>query len=91
MWNKVSIARVKSHFSEYVSKVAYSNERVIITKRDKPIAAIVNIDDLKHLTQNQTEGLKNCLGKWQNFEEIVKDVEIVYKARNTDELRNVSF
>ena len=91
MWNKVSIAKIKSHFSEYISKVAYSNERVIITKRNKPIAAILNIKDLKNLDQNQQQGLQTCLRKWPHFEEIVKDIEVVYQARNTDEFRDVSF
>ena len=45
--NKVlSVAEAKSHFSEYISRVAYAGQRYVITKRGKPLAAIVSIEDL---------------------------------------------
>jgi prevent-host-death family protein len=92
MIEKVSIAKAKSHFSEVISKVAFSSNRIIITKRNKPIAAIVNLTDLKKIDQDtEKQGLRECIGKWEDFEEIVSDIETVYKIRNKDKLRNVSF
>ena len=89
---KVAVAEVKSRFSELLSKVAYANQRIVVTKRQKPIAAIVNMDDLRRLNlMDKSSGLLSCVGKWDRFEEIVKDVEAVYNARNEDKLRNVSF
>jgi prevent-host-death family protein len=89
---KVAVAEVKSRFSELLSNVAHDNQRIIVTKRQKPIAAIVNMDDLRRLNlMEKGSGLLSCVGKWDRFEEIVKDVEAAYNARNEDKPRNVSF
>jgi prevent-host-death family protein len=92
MIEKVSIAEAKSHFSEVISKVAITSNRIVITKRNKPIAAIVNLADLKKIDQDtEKHGLGECIGKWEDFEEIVKDIETVYNIRSKDKLRDVSF
>jgi prevent-host-death family protein len=89
---KVAVAEAKSRFSELLSKVAHANQRIIVTKRQKPIAAIVTMDDLRRLNlMEKRSGLLSCVGKWDRFEEIVKDVEAAYNARNEDKPRNVSF
>ena len=93
MSNKeVSVAEVKSHLSEYLT-ISYKNGiRIIITKRGKPYAAIVNIDDLHKLEQqDDKKGLAEIAGKWENFEEIAPIIEEIYQNRNKDEHRNVSF
>ncbi len=88
----ISIAEIKSKFSEYISKTAYSNERYIITKRDKPIAALVNIDDLIKLkAYDEKEGLYAALSKWENFEEIQSFVQDSYESRQNEQGRKVSF
>ena len=88
----ISIAEIKSKFSEYISKAAYSNERYIITKRDKPIAALVNIDDLTKLkAYDEKEGLYTALSKWENFEEIESFVQESYESRQNEQGRKVSF
>jgi prevent-host-death family protein len=47
----ISVAKAKSHISELIAKSQFSDERFIITKRDKPVAALVSLDDLKILEQ----------------------------------------
>jgi len=47
----ITIAKAKSHISELIAKSQFSHERFIITKRDKPVAALVSLDDLKVLEQ----------------------------------------
>jgi prevent-host-death family protein len=43
-------------FSEVVSRVAYARERLILTRRGRPLAAIVPIEDLEELeTRRATE------------------------------------
>lgn len=92
MIKKVSIAQVKNYFSEYLAKVMYSHQKLIITKRGKPVAAIVNIEDLNTInSKEETEGLASIIGKWKHFEEISNNVEFIYKSRSKDKLRNVSF
>jgi antitoxin (DNA-binding transcriptional repressor) of toxin-antitoxin stability system len=46
-------------------------ERFIITRRDKPVAAIVSLDDLKILEQYQErQGLAAVASSWPDFEEV---------------------
>jgi prevent-host-death family protein len=88
----VSVAEVKSHFSEYVSKVAYASEKFIITKRGKPLVALVSIEDLKNIMANEeAKGLYEIIGKWKNFEEIEDDINKIYSSRKKDKGRDVSF
>ena len=67
----ISIAKAKSHISEIIAKSQFSHERFIITKRDKPVAALVSLDDLKVLEQyEEKQGLAAIAGKWQGFDEV---------------------
>jgi len=67
----ISIAKAKSHISELIAKSQFSHERFIITKRDKPVAALVSLDDLKVLEQyEEKQGLAAIAGKWQGFDEV---------------------
>ncbi len=88
----VSVAEAKSHFSEYASKVAYAGEKFLITKRGKPLAALVSIEDLKSIRINEEEkGLSEIIGKWENFEEIEDNINKIYSSRKEDKGRDVSF
>ncbi|MCF6250822.1 MAG: type II toxin-antitoxin system Phd/YefM family antitoxin [Methylococcaceae bacterium] len=67
----ISVAKAKSHISELIAKSQFSHERFIITKRDKPVAALVSLDDLKILEQyEEKQGLAAIAGKWQGFDEV---------------------
>ncbi len=67
----VSVAKAKSHISELIAKSQYSHQRFIITKRDKPVAALVSLDDLEVLEQHEEQqGLAAIAGKWQGFNEV---------------------
>ena len=46
---KVSIGRVKRDVSDLVNRVAYGGERIILTSRGKPKAALVSIEDFERL------------------------------------------
>ena len=91
MEEHISVAEMKSHFSEYVAKVAYTHRKFIITKRNKPLAALV---DLKIFTQagrkEELHGLATIIGKWKHFDEIAGHVGKAYKNRTQDRLRDVS-
>ena len=67
----ISVAKAKSHISELIAKSQFSHERFIITKRDKPVAALVSLEDLKVLEQyEEKQGLAAIAGKWQGFDEV---------------------
>ena len=89
----VSIANAKSHLSELIAKSVYQHERIIITKRDKPVAALVSMDDLRLIEQTQEkQGLASVARKWQGFEEVESALEDVLEARTKGGGgRNVSF
>lgn len=89
---KASVAEVKSHFSRYLAKAAYANQPIIITKRNKPVAAIVDISTFEKIqSANETEGLYSLIDKMSVFNEIAKDVESAYLSRSSEKPRNVSF
>ncbi|MEZ5538253.1 MAG: type II toxin-antitoxin system Phd/YefM family antitoxin [Thiolinea sp.] len=68
----VSVAETKAHISELIAKSQHSHERFIITRRNKPVAALVSIEDLKLLEQQQEkQGLAAIAGKWADFEEVI--------------------
>ena len=46
----VNLAEAKKHFSELIGKVAYGKERILITKRGRPMARLIPADlSMKHL------------------------------------------
>jgi prevent-host-death family protein len=96
MNDNISVAEAKSHFSKYISKVAYADKRFVITKRNKPIAALVSIDelqkiDLREKSEKESKKFSEMIRKWKDFDEIADDVEKAYRERPKDKGRNVSF
>ena len=88
----VSIAEAKSNFSEYVSRAAFTDEKIILTKRRKPIAAIISCNDLKKLKLlKKSESIKDIIGKWNSFEEIENHIDGSIKSREINKARDVSF
>ena len=61
---KVAIGQVKRDISELVNRVAYGGERVILTSRGKPKAALVSIADYERL---QREQVNDRLAHWQEW------------------------
>ncbi len=51
----VSIGRVKRDISELVNRVAYGGERIVLTSRGKPKAALVSIEDYERLQRGRAE------------------------------------
>ena len=41
--------KVRQEFSDVLNRVAYGNERCVVTKHGKPMAAIIPIEDLELL------------------------------------------
>ena len=81
----VSIAEAKSGFSEYISRVAYADESILITKRGKPIAGLVSYKELEKIKKiKKSDGLKNLLGKWKEAEGFSDVLDGIYKDRKED-------
>lgn len=88
----VSVATAKSHLSELIAKSSYARERFIITRRNKPVAALVSLEDLQLIEQNEErQGLASIVGKWKGFEEVGEQISDLPSLRKDSGTRqNVS-
>ena len=59
---QVSIGQVKRDISELVNRVSYAGERIILTSRGKPKAALVSIEDYERLLKSESRGAD--IKKW---------------------------
>lgn len=46
---RVGTHEAKTRLSEYLNRVAYAGERVVVERHGKPLAALVSVDDLQRL------------------------------------------
>lgn len=84
--NTISIAEAKMHISELVAKSQHSKQRFILTRRAKPVAALVSLEDLKWLEQREErQGLAAIVGCWQHTEELDEVLSDLHNLRNMDE------
>jgi prevent-host-death family protein len=60
----VSIGQVKRDISDLVNRVAYGGERIVLTSRGNPKAAIVSIEDYQRLEQEKSE---QALALWEDW------------------------
>lgn len=49
MLNKITTADARKKFSNIINRVAFGNESFVLTRRGKPIAALVSVKELKVL------------------------------------------
>lgn len=70
----VTLKEVRKQLSELVARVAYGDQKVVITKFGKPLAAIVNYEDY--------EKLMNPASRFTD-EEWEKGFEFITKIQNT--------
>jgi len=61
---RIAIGQVRRDISELVNRVAYGGERVILTSRGRPKAALVSLDDLEQL-RNRTKRQRQTA--WQEW------------------------
>jgi prevent-host-death family protein len=60
----VNIGQVKRDISDLVNRVAYGGERILLTSRGKPKAALVSLADYERLQQVQKESRQLHLQTW---------------------------
>ena len=61
---RVPIGQVKRDISELVDRVTYGGERIVLTSRGKPKAALVSLDDYERLASGQAS---DSLARWQTW------------------------
>ncbi len=71
----INIAEAKKHFSELIGKVAYGKKRLLITKRGKPMARLVPVEEsVRHLS-DACGWLEDSDPFFQTIERIMADRE----------------
>ena len=72
---RVSIGQVKRDISELVNRVAYGDERVVLTSRGRPKAVLVSVEDYEKLRQVDAQERTHPVRRWlADLEEIHRDV-----------------
>lgn len=51
MSNKYTASTARTNFAEIVSRAEYAGERTIVHRREKPVAAVIPIEDLRLLEE----------------------------------------
>lgn len=46
---EMSTVEARENFSELINKAAYGNKRVILTRRGKPLVAVISLEELERL------------------------------------------
>ncbi len=81
----VTEADAKKRFFEYIDRDAFSDCRVIITRKNRPVAAIVGMKDLQNLERNDKRGgLLSVMDKWRDFDEIQGAIDQAIDNRHAE-------
>jgi len=48
---KMSTVEARENFSDMINKAAYGSERVVLTRRGKPLVAVVSLKDLDQIRE----------------------------------------
>ena len=86
-----SVADAKKNLSELMSRAAYNNERFLIQRRGKPMAALVSVEDLAQLEKEPAspKGLMAAVGALADFEGLDAMIEEIYRQREQAQDRPV--
>lgn len=49
---KMSTVEARENFSEMINQAAYGNQRVVLTRRGKPLVAVVSLQELDGVRAN---------------------------------------
>ena len=65
----ISIGQVKRDISELVNRVTYAGERIILTSRGKPKAALVSMQDYERLlkSEDRAADIQKWLAETRSF------------------------
>lgn len=71
---QISIGQIKRDISELVNRVAYTGERIILTSRGKPKAALISMADYERLAQieRKQSDIQVWLTRTQKFSDKIR-------------------
>ncbi len=53
--SKMSTVEARENFSELINQAAYGKKRIVLTRRGKPLVAVISIEDLKRLNETDVQ------------------------------------
>jgi prevent-host-death family protein len=87
----VDTSQMKAQLSEFIGRVAFGRERLLVLRRGKPVAALVSVEDLRQLevadrTQVATEKsaehpIMKVYGRWAGEDDWDAILEEIYADR----------
>lgn len=94
-----STADVKARLSEFISRVAFGRERLIVLRRGKPMAAMVSIEDLRRLEaldaaetdrhNGEVHPVMRAFGGWADRTDLDELLDEIYADRSAAKGREV--
>lgn len=92
MKDTITITEAKAKLSEIINRVIIRKERISITRKGKPAAILLPIEEYKNLRDRKKEGLIMAKGVLAGLdEEIDRMTESIYASRERETSRPVSF
>jgi len=52
----MSTVEARENFSDMINKAAYGNQRVILTRRGKPLVAVISLQELNQFNKAEEKG-----------------------------------
>ncbi len=92
-------SNVKAHLSEFIGRVNYGRERLLVLRHGKPVAALVSVEDLRRLealeaapTRTADVGshpIMRAFGGWADRDDLDELVAEIYADRLAATAREV--
>jgi prevent-host-death family protein len=91
MKDVVTITEAKAKLSEIINRVHIRKDTISITKKGKPAAILLPIEEYENLRNQKKEGLIMAKGVLASLDvEIDRMTESIYKSREKETTRSVS-
>jgi prevent-host-death family protein len=67
----VSVSQLKNELSEYLNRAAFGGERIVVTSRDRPKAAVISMADLERFEDlEDAQAAREALAAYRSGETV---------------------
>jgi len=84
----VPVHELKAKLSEYLARAVHTNDRIFVSRRNKPVALLVSLEAGEKEPAYNSGGLETI--DWKEFSELGEALETVYEDRQKEGYREVS-
>jgi len=91
MINIVTLTEAKAKLSELINRVTIRKEKIAITRKGKPAAIILPVEDYKSLISQKRQGLLQAKGSLAGLDEEIDQItQFIYENREKETSRKIS-